>query len=90
MSIHNSNIDNLFINNDRNKSLQSKKNNKLYCIICNKKLPIFTIKCKCNKKLCSLHRYPNEHDCTYDYKQSYQEELKIKNKKLKIEKVNKI
>ena len=91
MNTNNSNLNNLEISNDKtNKYHQLKKNNKLYCIICNKKLPIFIIKCKCNKLLCSIHRYPNEHDCQYDYKESFKQELKQKYKKLKVEQIEKI
>jgi predicted nucleic acid binding AN1-type Zn finger protein len=75
-------------NEKTDKSIPSKKNNKLYCIICNKKLSIFTIKCKCNSILCSIHRYPNEHNCSFNYKKKFQEELKNKYKRIKINKVD--
>lgn len=69
---------------------RSKRNNKQYCILCNKRLPIFAIKCKCNKLFCSIHRYPNEHDCKYNYKEEYKKELIKKNKLIISNKVNKI
>jgi len=37
---------------------------------CNKKLSLVesTIKCKCGNTYCTLHRYSEQHDCTFDYK----------------------
>jgi hypothetical protein len=69
---------------------KSKGNNKQYCILCNKKLPIFAIQCKCNKLYCSIHRYPDEHGCQYNYKEEYKKELIKKNKIIISNKVNKI
>lgn len=68
------------------------ENGKYYCDICNKKLPLFAYKCKCYKFLCTLHKYAENHDCKYDYKRKYKEELEIKldNKFLKKIKVENI
>jgi hypothetical protein len=38
------------------------------CCICKKKLGILPFKCKCEREYCSLHRAPEEHECTYDFK----------------------
>ena len=38
------------------------------CTICSKKLPIISLKCKCTLEFCSVHRLPEYHNCTYDYK----------------------
>lgn len=86
---NNSNNNLININNNLNVYNKSKRF-KLSCRICNKKLPIFVIKCKCNKSYCSIHRYPDEHDCEYDYKIEFQKELTLKNKKIKVIKVEKI
>ena len=77
------------INNNINKSnvCNKSKRIKLSCGICNKKLPIFAIKCKCNKNYCSIHRYPNEHDCKYDYQSEFKNQLRNNNKKIKTLKV---
>jgi predicted nucleic acid binding AN1-type Zn finger protein len=68
------------------------ENGKYYCDVCNKKLSLFAIKCRCDKFLCGLHRYNSDHDCKYDYKRKYKEELEIKLdnsdiKKLKVDKI---
>ena len=38
---------------------------------CNKKLKLIdlSMKCKCNNYYCELHRHPENHNCTYDYRQ---------------------
>ena len=47
------------------------------CFICNKKVGLLGFTCKCDKdKLyCSLHRYAEEHNCTFDYKKEKQEKI---------------
>ena len=48
--------------------IDKKKSNKCYCAECNKKLKLTDIKCRCNKYFCSIHRYSDTHDCSFDYK----------------------
>ena len=45
------------------------------CEKCNKKL-IMEYKCKCEKLFCITHLHAEEHSCTFNYKQQYQELLK--------------
>ena len=47
---------------------EKKSNDKSYCAKCNKKLKLTDIKCRCNKYFCSMHRYSDTHDCSFDYK----------------------
>lgn len=48
-------------------SLTGKKRTR--CLVCGKKLGLATTYvCRCGSKYCSLHRYPETHSCTYDYK----------------------
>ena len=66
----------------------SKKNNKpkptspgyYRCYVCNKKVSViilpFTVLCKCEKLFCHKHRFPKDHECTYDYKSEEIEKLK--------------
>lgn len=62
------------------------------CYICNRKLPIFAIKCRCDQFFCSNHRYYTDHGCKYDYKRKYKEELKkqLDNSGIKKQKIDKI
>lgn len=34
------------------------------------------IACRCDYVFCSLHRYPEQHDCTFDFKTSDRNDLK--------------
>jgi len=45
------------------------------CEKCNKKL-IIEYKCKCEKQFCISHLNAEEHSCTFNYKQQYQEIIK--------------
>ena len=38
------------------------------CFNCNKKIGLLSFDCKCNEKFCTKCRYPEEHNCSYDYK----------------------
>mgnify|MGYP003705990237 CR=1 FL=1 len=67
---------NIIINNpDNKKSLDKNQTNINRCMVCNKKLHLFKIKCKCEKYFCSEHRYSDKHDCTYNYKEENKELL---------------
>ena len=46
---------------------------------CNKKLGLTVTKCKCLKLFCSLHRLPEDHDCSYDYVKNGREILEKNN-----------
>ena len=46
------------------------------CFECNKKLSISSgIQCRCLQYFCGLHRYPENHDCSFDYKFFEKEQL---------------
>ena len=42
---------------------------------CTKKLALTSITCKCEKTFCTLHRYPTDHDCKFDFHLSAKEIL---------------
>lgn len=46
--------------------------------------------CRCNGLFCSVHRYSNEHNCTFDYKQLGAQEIRKNNPLVVGEKVKKI
>lgn len=68
----------------------SNLNKKSRCKKCLKKNTIMEFKCKCNNIYCSIHRYPEEHDCSYDYKQNEKRKIVEENKKIKRFKIDKI
>ena len=42
---------------------------------CKAKLTLASITCKCEKKYCPTHRYPTEHACSFDFKESARQVL---------------
>jgi hypothetical protein len=52
------------------------------CYECNKKIGLTGIQCRCQYYFCGLHRYPNEHKCTFDYVNMERKILTEKNIKL--------
>ena len=52
------------------------------CIICNKKLKLTDIKCKCGIIFCGIHRYPTEHNCSFDFKEQERAIIKKNNPKI--------
>lgn len=58
------------------------------CLVCNKKVKIFAVQCKCKQPLCKLHVSETSHTCAYDYKKHGKELLNITNPKIIAEKIN--
>ena len=52
------------------------------CYKCNKRLKLTDLKCKCNNYYCNLHKYPDKHDCSFNYLENQQNILKYKNPKI--------
>ncbi len=64
--------------------------NNIQCSICNKKLKITSIKCKCNNYFCKKHKDEKLHNCTFEYKKN---NINLLEKNMPIiisEKINKI
>jgi hypothetical protein len=41
------------------------------CDHCNKPVAISAmLQCRCGKNVCTKHRYPDDHGCTFDYRQA--------------------
>ncbi|CAF0778368.1 unnamed protein product [Didymodactylos carnosus] len=57
-------------------SASSVDRKKKRCLTCNKKLTLTDYPCRCGGHYCSLHRYANEHQCTFDYKEHGQNEIR--------------
>ncbi len=60
------------------------------CDECRKKLGLTAIQCRCKKYFCNKHRYPEEHECSIDYKEIGKNELKRKVVNCRFNKVDKI
>ncbi|XP_018023394.1 zinc finger A20 and AN1 domain-containing stress-associated protein 9 [Hyalella azteca] len=65
-----------------------KKKNK--CQSCKKKVGLTGFTCRCGGLFCSVHRYSNEHRCTFDYRELGAEEIRRNNPVIKGEKIQKI
>lgn len=63
------------------------KKKKKRCSKCNKKLGLIPFDCKCGNIFCSKCRYPEEHNCTYDFRASAKEKLEKANPIIKFNKV---
>lgn len=49
-------------------STTTNEKKKKRCDCCNKKIGFLGFECRCRRSFCSIHRYPETHDCTFDYK----------------------
>ncbi|KAK4714442.1 hypothetical protein R3W88_020349 [Solanum pinnatisectum] len=48
--------------------VDTKNLTKQRCIACKKKVGLIGFSCRCKEMFFSVHRYPEEHACTFDYK----------------------
>lgn len=69
---------------------KGKKPKKNRCMECRKKVGLTGFMCHCGKLFCSLHRYSDTHECTFDFKEKGQEEIRKNNPVIKGEKIQKI
>jgi len=60
------------------------------CLSCRKRIGLTGFKCRCGNTYCGLHRYPEEHGCSFDYKTQGREELEKANPAIKPKKVEKL
>ena len=60
-------------------------------IKCNRKIPLsFQCECRCKKIFCIYHKYPEDHNCTFNYKLDQQQKLTKENPKVISNKITKI
>ena len=57
------------------------------CWTCKKKLKLFRIQCKCNYYFCSVHRYSDTHNCSFDYKTLGKNNIFKENPKIRVTKI---
>lgn len=56
--------------------VRPEQKNRKRCFTCSKKVGYTGISCRCNYVFCSLHRYPEQHSCDFDFKTSDRNDLK--------------
>ncbi|ESQ35585.1 hypothetical protein EUTSA_v10008959mg [Eutrema salsugineum] len=60
------------------------------CLSCNKKVGVTGFKCKCGSTFCGAHRYPESHDCEFDFKGAARDAIAKANPVVKADKVDRI
>jgi predicted nucleic acid binding AN1-type Zn finger protein len=60
------------------------------CFNCRKRVGLTGFKCRCENTYCGLHRYPEKHDCSFDYKTHGREALAKSNPLVQARKIDKI
>ncbi|XP_013782594.1 AN1-type zinc finger protein 6-like [Limulus polyphemus] len=66
------------------------KKKKNRCQMCRKRVGLTGFECRCGGLFCSIHRYVNEHNCSFDYKQQGAQEIQKNNPLVVGDKVQKI
>jgi len=78
------------VGSDSKDSPQKDKKKKNRCQTCRKKIGLTGFECRCGGLFCSLHRYSDKHDCTFDYKELGAQEIRKNNPVVVGEKIQKI
>ncbi|KAG9138212.1 hypothetical protein Leryth_001440 [Lithospermum erythrorhizon] len=60
------------------------------CWGCRRKVGLSGFRCRCGELFCSIHRYSDRHDCTYDYKSAGREAIERENPLVKAAKIVRI
>lgn len=68
----------------------SRKQQPNRCFLCRKRVGLTGFKCRCGSMFCSNHRYPETHECSFDFKTAGEEAIAKANPVVKAEKIEKI
>ncbi|XVF10737.1 hypothetical protein REPUB_Repub07fG0208500 [Reevesia pubescens] len=68
-----------------NEQLEPKVANR--CFICRKKVGLTGFKCRCGSTFCGEHRYPEKHECSFDFKGAGRDAIAKANPVVKADKV---
>ncbi|VEL09773.1 unnamed protein product [Protopolystoma xenopodis] len=60
------------------------------CVRCKKRVGLTGFTCRCDGLFCSLHRYSDQHDCTFDYRALGRAELSRDNPEVRCAKIRKL
>ncbi|CAH1419307.1 unnamed protein product [Lactuca virosa] len=60
------------------------------CLTCNKKVGVMGFICKCGDTFCGSHRYPEKHDCEFDFKKTGKDAIAKANPVIRADKVDRI
>ncbi|VDO01433.1 unnamed protein product [Rodentolepis nana] len=53
------------------------------CSLCKRRVGLTGFHCRCEGLFCSLHRYADQHDCSFDYRKQGQDQIARENPELK-------
>lgn len=57
------------------------------CLLCRKRVGLTGFKCRCGSTFCPTHRYPETHECSFDFKNAGREAIAKENPVVKAEKI---
>lgn len=60
------------------------------CFCCKKKVGVMGFTCRCGSTFCGVHRYPEKHDCNFDFKSQGRDAIAKANPVVKANKVDRI
>ena len=60
------------------------------CWSCKKKVGIYGFDCKCTGYFCTVHRYPELHNCSFDYKMQGKLKIEADNPVIMAKKISRI
>ncbi|KAL9333107.1 hypothetical protein Peur_073246 [Populus x canadensis] len=60
------------------------------CLTCRRRVGLTGFNCRCGMVFCGTHRYPEQHDCEFDFKSLGKEQIAKANPVVKGEKLQKI
>eukprot|EP00792_Barthelona_sp_PAP020_P007674 TRINITY_DN3158_c0_g7_i1.p1 TRINITY_DN3158_c0_g7~~TRINITY_DN3158_c0_g7_i1.p1 ORF type:complete len:133 (+),score=38.69 TRINITY_DN3158_c0_g7_i1:51-449(+) len=84
-------VSNIKENNEvENKKIVDNPIDLSHCAVCGKKVGYFGFKCHCGRAFCSVHRYPDEHSCTYDFQADNEKKLADQNIRVATNRLNKL
>ena len=78
------------IGEEDRKEEREQKNKKKRCHICRKRVGLTGFDCRCGGHYCSLHRYSDTHECTFDYIEHGKDKIRKDNPVIMGEKIRKI
>ncbi|XP_018807747.1 zinc finger A20 and AN1 domain-containing stress-associated protein 4 [Juglans regia] len=60
------------------------------CLVCKRRTGLTGFRCRCGTTFCGIHRYPEKHGCTFDFKTVGREEIARANPVVRADKLEKI
>lgn len=75
---------------DSEEPVPAKKPKKNKCQTCKKKVGLTGFDCRCGGLFCSIHRYSDKHECSFDYKAMGEKEISSNNPMVVAQKIAKI